>query len=573
MAAVELNSTSLLNDPTLRAYYRAENVNDTTINSYTLTNNNSVAFNAAKFNNGADFGTTVNGTKSLSINSDIGITSGNITISCWVKLATEIAAESGYYYLVNKSSTTNVAYIIRYAYNSGSPRLEFIRSRVGTANDQINYTVTLGTTNFYHLVLTYDGSYIRAYVNGSQVGSDTASTGTGASGGVDKLYIGATIPGSSTTTELFTASTTWTCPDGVSDISIECWGAGGGGADGGGTPSGGDTSTGGGGGGAYSKKNSFTVSPGTGYTVSVGTAGAIGGNGSDTYFKDSSTVLAKGGTGGTGAAGGTGGQSSSGVGDTKYSGGNGAFGDQGGGGGSAGPLGAGSNGGIDAGGAGNNSNTAGVGIGAAGNSNVEGGSGGGGSDNNAVGGAGGVPGGGGGAGEDNGAAGGRGQVRITYMNPTYETLGLLDDVAIFNSALSSTTVSALYNGTLSAAGACGLDKLSTSATYQAVWTSKVINIGKEFILNQISIPLAKAIDATTSIEVRIFVDGLTSYLSLPVINSTNFGNRKRVIYKQSDLADCIGENNFYIRLVWSGTTEMPILMPIDVDVDVRQDDY
>jgi len=79
---------------------------------------------------------------------------------------------------------------------------------------------------------------------------------------------------------------TWTCPAGVTSVTLECWGAGGGGSTRTTTGSGG-----GGGGGAYSKRNTIPVTPGTGYTVTVGSGGGPVNNGGDSTFTgDSSTT-------------------------------------------------------------------------------------------------------------------------------------------------------------------------------------------------------------------------------------------------------------------------------------------
>ncbi|NOQ24652.1 MAG: CxxxxCH/CxxCH domain-containing protein [Bacteroidales bacterium] len=124
----------------------------------------------------------------------------------------------------------------------------------------------------------------------------------------------------------------WEAPAGITSVTVECWG---GGSAGGGNTTGADGG-GGGGGGAYSSAV-VTVIPGNFYTVTVGVGGTgvlgnIGNSGGDSWFKDLSTVLAKGGLGGnppiSGAAGiaGTGGASGSGVGTTLFSGGNGGNG-------------------------------------------------------------------------------------------------------------------------------------------------------------------------------------------------------------------------------------------------------
>ena len=143
----------------------------------------------------------------------------------------------------------------------------------------------------------------------------------------------------SATQEIFTTSGTWIAPAGVTSVTVEVWGGGGkGGSVTSTTYS--EVATGGGGGGAYSNAT-IAVTPGNSYPYVVGSGSTGTGAGGDSYFNNTSTVLAKGGNSvannsGTGA---NGGASGSGVGTTKYSGGNGANGNSsvnyGGGGGSS----------------------------------------------------------------------------------------------------------------------------------------------------------------------------------------------------------------------------------------------
>ncbi|MCW5554741.1 MAG: hypothetical protein KIS67_21590, partial [Verrucomicrobiae bacterium] len=215
----------------------------------------------------------------------------------------------------------------------------------------------------------------------------------------------------------------WIAPVGVTTIIVEAWGAGGGG--GGDNDTGGD-GAGGGGGGAYARLNFYTVIPGNPYGFTVG-AGGGGGTGSgsgspggNSFFVDTSTLNALGGSqgsGGNSGAGGVGGSAGASTGDVTFGGGAGMGGSTlvndtgGGGGGSAGPT---SNG---------NSATATGGTGAAA---VEGGGAGGSGGFNLVGGEGFVPGGGGAGGghasggAKGGGAGASGQVRIIYYDPTVE---------------------------------------------------------------------------------------------------------------------------------------------------------
>lgn len=119
----------------------------------------------------------------------------------------------------------------------------------------------------------------------------------------------------------------WDAPAGVTQVTVEVWGAGGGGGD----TDGAYWVGSGGGGGGYSKKTAIPVTPLSTYTVYVGSGGTYGnssGKGGDSWFNSTSTVLAKGGTNGsmayqTGATPGQGGEAADGVGDIKYSGGDG----------------------------------------------------------------------------------------------------------------------------------------------------------------------------------------------------------------------------------------------------------
>jgi len=92
----------------------------------------------------------------------------------------------------------------------------------------------------------------------------------------------------------------WICPSGVKYVSIVCIGAGGGGGAG-------YWAGGGGGGGGLGWKNSISVTPGTSYSVVIGTGGisytasqcANGQAGGNSYFGSTSTVCGFGGAGGS----------------------------------------------------------------------------------------------------------------------------------------------------------------------------------------------------------------------------------------------------------------------------------
>jgi hypothetical protein len=131
-------------------------------------------------------------------------------------------------------------------------------------------------------------------------------------------------------TELITSGTSWTVPANVTSITVECWGGGGAGA----RSTSNGCGRGAGGGGAYALKNNIGVLPGQIISYAIGNGGN-GGNvvlaqkhGGETWFLNTSTVLAEGGRGveNNTRIGGLGGQASNSIGDIVYSGGKGGDG-------------------------------------------------------------------------------------------------------------------------------------------------------------------------------------------------------------------------------------------------------
>lgn len=194
--SLQILNTPLVSDPNLVAYYKLEDVNDSK-NSFHLTNNNSVPFNAAKFGNGANFG-IANTNKSLNVANNLGINGNSISVSFWVKLNTEISA--GIYGMFEQvNSASGVANKVRYLYNAGSPLLQFIRVKLGVQEQSVNYQVSLGTNIFHHIVFTYDGTNTRGYLDGVLVAGPTAMSGSG-SGGGNFFMLGANDQGQATYT-------------------------------------------------------------------------------------------------------------------------------------------------------------------------------------------------------------------------------------------------------------------------------------------------------------------------------------------------------------------------------------
>ena len=176
---VDSGGTLLTN---LISYYKLDDVNDYYA-SNNLTNNNTVTFVTGKIDNAGDF--EVDSTQYLSNTGNLGIDGGAISFSAWIKLESQTAAR----FIVNQfSDTSHIGYWIHY---NGSI-LEFERLKRGVADDRIQYSTSPSNGTWYHVVLTYDGSNLRGYLNGSEVtGSPVASTGNGSVSDTTGFRIGA----------------------------------------------------------------------------------------------------------------------------------------------------------------------------------------------------------------------------------------------------------------------------------------------------------------------------------------------------------------------------------------------
>lgn len=116
-----------------------------------------------------------------------------------------------------------------------------------------------------------------------------------------------------------------------------------------------------------------------------------------------------------------------------------------------------------------------------------------------------------------------------------------------------------------------IDSYSVSATL----ASKIrfmFNLGQKFSIEKVSIPLAGAVNSTTTITPTIYFDDLSSNKTLAVINNTNYPSKRKVIYKGPELKDYDGQNNFLLELAWTNTNPLPVALPIIIEIDLKEDE-
>lgn len=172
--ATEVEKSVWKGSSVLKAYYRLESgalVTDSSGNNKTLTNNNTVAETAAVIGGGADFG-AANTNKYLSISEAIIDPTADYAISLWVKLNTEISSGTYDFLRIENNTAKHVIYI-RYNYNGGTRQLQLQQDRWLLIGQSVVYTVNLGTS-WHHLLLSKSGQYLRAYLDGAYIGVSSA---------------------------------------------------------------------------------------------------------------------------------------------------------------------------------------------------------------------------------------------------------------------------------------------------------------------------------------------------------------------------------------------------------------
>jgi YD repeat-containing protein len=155
--------------PGLVSYWKLDEPSGNAMDSFgtnTLINNNGVIYDSGLIQNCADFGSS-NIHEYLATGANLGISATtSCSYSLWVKMNSEI--NSGIQGFGSLLFQNGVYLIIQYQYNGGSRGLNFYYGRGGAGNFSNFFPTTLGTSQWHHLVFTYNMSTgeIRGYLDG-----------------------------------------------------------------------------------------------------------------------------------------------------------------------------------------------------------------------------------------------------------------------------------------------------------------------------------------------------------------------------------------------------------------------
>ena len=111
-----------------------------------------------------------------------------------------------------------------------------------------------------------------------------------------------------------------------------------------------------------------------------------------------------------------------------------------------------------------------------------------------------------------------------------------------------------------------------STTLASVLNLPMAMIGQRFNIKKIRIPFGGAVDSNTTITPKIYFDDESLTLTLATINNTNYPAQRKVLYKQPQIVGNTTQNNFFLQLVWTGTTALPLLFPILIDIETFEDE-
>lgn len=166
MAAQELFNTYLFNDPSLTAYYRLSSTADSK-GANTLTNNNTVAFNAGLFGNAADFSSS-NTNKSLTRdgNTPVGITLTQFktawSISGWINEDNQGAMREPFGMQVSDGTHRANTYLVS---DTGVLKLNIFDGAANTYSTGIS----ISTGIWYPVVILYTGTNLQVWLSGSLI--------------------------------------------------------------------------------------------------------------------------------------------------------------------------------------------------------------------------------------------------------------------------------------------------------------------------------------------------------------------------------------------------------------------
>ena len=123
------------------------------------------------------------------------------------------------------------------------------------------------------------------------------------------------------------------------------------------------------------------------------------------------------------------------------------------------------------------------------------------------------------------------------------------------------------SGTSASAHRTDIQSENNSNANSVFW-SQVYRIGQPFKIKKIRIPLAQAMAANMTIVPKIYFDDGVDTKTLTTINNTNYPSKKNIVIRPEN---AVGDHNFWLELVWSGTVRCTVNLPITIEFELIDD--
>lgn len=114
----------------------------------------------------------------------------------------------------------------------------------------------------------------------------------------------------------------------------------------------------------------------------------------------------------------------------------------------------------------------------------------------------------------------------------------------------------------------GLDKVSSTATFNSCFRTDIIPIGRKFQITNVRFPLTTSVGPNMTVTCTIYLDDGSSSQTLTVINDTNYSASQRTIIEKVNI---LGDHNFFLEFAFTGTSSCPIGLPIEFEVKLLPD--
>lgn len=174
MAAIELNASSLINDPHLKVYYRFENnLNDTSASGYTLSNSNSNDTASGKFGHGRSFLRSSSQYAFLTSYPNINL----LGVQTWGMWVNPTAINVQYFAAgIRGASGGDFRGFFFNGAGGGAQVIEFDIDGL-TTNQSVASSNAYNASAFNFLVGRYDGSQISIFLNGTWTKNTASGSG------------------------------------------------------------------------------------------------------------------------------------------------------------------------------------------------------------------------------------------------------------------------------------------------------------------------------------------------------------------------------------------------------------